>query len=257
MSNWNDRNVWVYRARKAVEEFAALDIVLPDNVLGAIAVMDRVAAAKPDKPTPTAIREALVAGAAQDEIDRLLLVDATYTRLASEHAQGHTNSAGSVLAEIRESVDVLMPALQKQANAHIAKLQAITDIGAVKLEHLVRAGRTADAKLLADNDVIAASLSNLYEIRDSFLTRGGGVALTVNGVNCSRWTDPDAAAAHARGKTPAEQYVAGLAAGCTLYYPSPAEAIANATTIADRRAAEAQRKREREHGTGSLVFMSP
>ena len=95
--NYNDRDTWVYEARDAVTEFGARDIDLPERVTDAIAVMDRVAAAKPTKPSPTVIRERIIEGAAQNELDQLLLADATATRLASEWAQAYIDTAGGVL----------------------------------------------------------------------------------------------------------------------------------------------------------------
>lgn len=255
MTNNSDRNVWVFKAKQAIEEFGALDIKLPTNVLDGVKVMNRVAAAKPVKPSHTAIREAIVAGAAQGEIDRLLVADATYTRLSSEHAQGHIDSAGAVLAAIRDSADTLLPKLREHADAAIAKLSAIADLGGATLDHLVRAGRTADAALLADRDTTVAALTNCYRLRDTFLIRGGAQRLNVNGVSCATWRDPEAAAAHARGKTPADQFIAGLQAGLTPWFPSPDEAIEAATAIADRRAAARKAKVDAEFGTGSVVFL--
>ena len=98
--NWNDRNTWVYEARDAVTEFGARDIDLPERVTDAIALMNRVGAAKPTKPNPTEIREAIIEGAAQDELDRLLLADAVATKLASEWAQAHIDTAGGVLSAV-------------------------------------------------------------------------------------------------------------------------------------------------------------
>jgi hypothetical protein len=248
----SDRNVWVYQAKQAIDQFASRGIEFPEPVLDAIAVMHRVGAAKPTKPEHVAIRQAIIAGADQTELDRLLLAEVSYTRLASEWAQAHTDSAGAVLAAIRVAEPVLFPALRKQADAAIGKLATIAAMGDVRLEHLVRAGRQSDAALLAERDTIAADLKVLYEMRDAYLVRGGGKALTVNGVRCDVWKDPDAAA-HARGKTPAERFVSGLAAKCQLWFPSPAEAVAAASAIADKRAAEAQRRRQSERGVSSVA----
>lgn len=251
--NFADRNTYVYNAKRAIEEFGARNITLPKTVVDAVAVMDRVAAAKPVQPEHTAIRRAILDGAVQADIDKLLLADIGYSRMHSEWQQAHVDSAGAVLAAIRAAEPTLHPALRKQAEICIDKLAQVAKLGGVKLEHLIRAGRQSDAKLLADVDITAAELNALYELRNTFLVPGGGKALTVNGVNCAVWRDPDAAAAHARGKTMADQFIAGLAAGVALWFPSADEAITTAQTIADQRAAAAQRKREREHGVGSTV----
>jgi hypothetical protein len=248
-----DRTVWLYKAKQAIDDFAAVNIALPKAVTDAIAVMRHVGAAQPDKPAHTAIRQAIIAGADQTELDRLLLADLTHARLASEWTQAHTDTAGAVLAAIRAAEPQLMPALRKQADEHIAALAQIAALDDNRLDALVRAGRQADAALLAAADTTAAALTNLYALRDNYLTPGGPTALTVNGVNAAVWRDPDAAAAHARGKTPADRYIAGLAAGCQLWMPTPAEAIAAATDIAERRAQAAQRRRAAEHGVGSMA----
>jgi len=255
VNNFNARNTWVYSAKRVVTEFGALGITLPKPVTDAVAVMARIEADKPSTPSPSAIREAIIRGADQTEIERLLLLDLGATRLSSEWTQARTDSAGAVLAAVRAAEPTLLPALRKLADEAIGKLRRIADLGGVKLADLIRAGRESEAKLLADVDLIAAGLSNLYQLRDEFLIGGGGRALIVNGVSCATWRDPGAANAHARGKTVAEQYIAGLAAGVPLWFPSPAEAIEAATAIAAKRAADAERKREREFGQGSVVFM--
>ena len=251
--NWNDRSSWVYEAKDAISEFGARNIDLPKRVTDAIAAMNRVAASKPTKPSPTEIREAIIAGAAQDELDRLLLADAVATKLASEWAQAHIDTAGGVLSAIRRSVDELLPALRERAEAAIAKLTAVADLGEFRIDQLIRAGRVDDAKLAADAALTGAELDNLYGLRNRFLTRSGGRELIVNGVSCATWRDPDAAAAHARGATPTDQLIAGLKAGVPLYFPSPDEAIAAAQEVADARAADAARVRAREHGIGSFA----
>lgn len=257
MSNFNDRNTWNYRAKQALEEFGARGIDLPKPVLEAVQVLERVEASKPSAPAQTAIRSAIVAGAPQDEIDRLILADLGATRLSSEWTQARTDSAGAVLAAIRAAEPTLQPALAKLADAAIGKLAQVAALGNVKLDALIRAGRQSDAALLADAETTAAELTALFRLRDEFLVVGGGRALTVNGVNCSVWRDPDAAAQYSKGSRPVDQYLSGLSANVPLWFPSGSDAIEAATVIAAKRADLAERKRQQDHGAGSLTYMSP
>lgn len=253
--SWTERNNWPNRAQDALNALAARGIPVPESVNAAVAVLRAVEQRKPEQPAQTLMRELFIQNAEQPDIDAALLADLGYTRLASEWSQGRINAAGAVLAAVQASADEIMPKLREEAEEAIAKLVNLAAIGGASLDALIRDGRDDDARLVADADIIAASLDACYELRDRFLTVGGGVSLAVNGCNASRWEDPEAAAAHARGATPAERYIAGLRAGLVLWCPTPQEAIAVAHKIADRRAAEAERIRAEQFGIGSTVFL--
>jgi hypothetical protein len=47
----------VFNAGEAVKQFNARNIELPMSVLDAVAVLDRLTAARPVQPSPTAVRE--------------------------------------------------------------------------------------------------------------------------------------------------------------------------------------------------------
>ena len=255
MTNWNDRSNWPRRAREALDALDARCIDTPAAVAAAVDTLRRVEAAEPSAPSPTALREAFLAGADRKTLDRLLLDDLGATRLKSEWQQAKVDAAGAVLAAIRASADEILPKLRTQAQSAIDNLTAVAALNGASLDTLVRSGRTDDARLLADVDLTASELDACYDYRDRFLTVGGGAKIAVSGIDCGRWTDPEAAAAHARGATAAQRYIAGLAAGLTLWFPSPTEAQAAARVIADRRAAAAEDRRQREYGVGSTVYL--
>jgi hypothetical protein len=253
---YNDRNAWPYDCNDALKELTARGIGLPARVADAVDVLRRVEAAKPVDVSPTALREAFTAGASPAELDRLLLADLGSARLKSEWTQAVTDCAGSVLAAIRASSDEIMPALRADAENQIAKLTRVAGLGDARLDALVRENRHEDARERADADLTAAALDRAYRFRDNYLTRGGGTKLTINGINASRWRDPQAAAAQARGDTPAQQYVSGIAAGLSPWFPSPTEAIEAAQEIANRIAAVQKRNAQADHGLGSYAAFS-
>jgi hypothetical protein len=244
----------VHNLRSALAALAARNIPVPARVADALAALRSIEAAEPSKPEHTALRSLYRAGADKKVIDAALLADLGYGRLHGEWAQARIDAAGAALASIRMSADEIFPALREQAEAGIAKLRQIADLGSgVQLDTLIRSGRTDDARLVADLPAIVADLNAAYTFRDSYLTPGGVRALIVSNINTSRWADPEAAAEHARGKTLADQYLAGLRAGLVLHFPAPQDAIAAAQEIANRRAAEAQQRAHEQHGVGYLA----
>jgi len=244
-------------ARDALTALKARGIEEPPAVRQAVATLRRVESAQPAEIDQQAIRKAILAGADQDELDGLLLADLGAQRMKSEWQQARTDAAGAVLAAIRDASAAIFPVLREQAEEAIAKLRDIAAIGPSEtLDRLIRAGRTDEAKLLADAQTIAAELDAAYRFRDQFLTRGGPVGMSVNGIDASRWRDPVEAARLARGPSAAESYISGLRSHLELWYPTPAEAKAAAQLLADAAAAEAEAKRKREHGVGSFVAFS-
>jgi len=249
-----DRTTWVRDCLDALSALEARGIDQPAAVQDAVATLRRVESAQPAENDTQAIRKAILAGADQDELDGLLLADLGAQRMKSEWIAARTDAAGAVLAAIRASSDKILPILRGQAEQAIDKLRDIAAIGPSQdLHKLIRAGRTDDARLLADAQTIAAELDAAYLFRDRYLTRGGPAGMAVNGIDCSRWQDPVEAARLARGPSAAESYVSGLRSHLELWFPTPAEAKAAAQALADAAAAAAEAKRKREHGVGSFV----
>ena len=248
----NDRSGAPLEVADALRQLEARQIAVPAAVTDALVALRRVQAAEPAQVDAQDIRRAYLAGADQGEIDALLLADLGSTRLRSEWAQARISAAVATLNALRDSASEVFPLLRAQAEAAIGKLQAVAELDAgATVDSLVRGGKVDDAKLLAGADEVAAELNALYRLRDQYLVRGGLRSVVVNGHDCTRWRDPVAAAAHARGDTEAQQYLAGLREGCELWYPSGPEARAAGQELADAAAAAAEKKRQREHGVGA------
>lgn len=231
------RDAAVYTVSGGRKQFAERGIKFPKSVTDALAVVDRIDAQTPPTPSPTAIREAILAGASDDEIDGLLLAELGAQRLRSEHTQARVEAALLALRAIRSAHDAIYPQLKAQADKAIAHLEAVAQMDDARLEDLVRDGRHEDAQLLVAVEVTAAELSNLWTLRDTYLYDRDGAAVGM--INCSRWRDPRIIDRHARGdETLVQALLNGLRRGGALWYPTQAEAIAAAEPIV----AETERK---------------
>lgn len=236
-----------------VKQLQARGIAVPAAVQPALDLLERVTARRPPEVSPTAIREAYLRDASDDEIRTRLLDDLAAQRLRSEHGQAVIAAATAVLAAVIDHADsdVFVP-LREQAQAAIAKLEKIAAIPASEtVDGLLRAGRFDDARLLADAKGVAAELDSCFRLRDQFLIRGGPKATSVNSFYCGVWRDPVEAAKHARGQTSADQYVAGVRGGCQLWFPDAGEARELAQQFADRAAKAAERAKAAQHGVGA------
>jgi hypothetical protein len=254
--SWNSpREAAVYRVQGGRKQVADRGIKFPKAVLDALAVFDRIEADTPRQPSQTAIREAILTGADQDEINALLLADLGAQRLRGEHAQARIDSAVRVLRAIRAAHDDIYPQLKALADMQIAHLEAVARLDGARLEDLVRAGRHDDAQALATVDVAAAELNTLWSMRDTFIVDRNGT--TVGMVNCSRWRDPRPVERHHRGdETLAQSLVNGLRNGGELWYPTHAEAIAAAEPIDANARAAAQRLAEIQRAQGFTVAVT-
>jgi len=212
---WNDRSTAPFNVRDVLKQFAARNIEVPQSVNDAVAVFDRVEAATPQEPEHDAIRKAVLADADDDEINALLLADLGSTRLRAEYGQARIDATGRVLRTILRAADELHPQLRERADEGIAKLSTVADLGGASLDTLVRERRVKDAQALAELDIVATELDALYQLRDRFLTPGGGQAFSAGSgsVNAGRWRDPIAAQHYATGNTLADQFVSGLRGG--------------------------------------------
>jgi hypothetical protein len=178
----------------------------------------------------------------------------THSRYRGEWGQARVDAAGIALAALRDSADAILPKLQEQAEDCIQKLTAVANLGGARLEDLVKAGRTDDARQLAAVDVVAAEADALYEIRDFFA--GGAHTLSVNGVDVSRWRDYELAQHHVRGNSPAARYIAGLTAKVGLWCPTPTEAREAAQVLADKFSATASAVAATRRSQGSYAAFS-
>lgn len=261
MTRWtNHADDAVYRARDVVARFEARSIPLPDGILAAVAVLDRIGAAKPAPPAADAIRRLILDDADDNTITAALIADLGYRRLQTETNQAEIQAAQRVSSAFHDAYDALFPALKEQAVEKISHLEKVAELdGSATLDALVRARRVADAQRLAEVDTVAAELDELYELRYA-LVRRGYLAMIVEGsrTDCTRWRDPRPVDHNARGSdSRAQHLLRGLRSGGELWYPSASEARAAAQPIADeaRRKADraAQTRREQESSASAFA----
>jgi hypothetical protein len=241
-----------YRLKDALAGFDTRGVKLPDSVTAAVEHWRAVKNRAPADQPATAIRDAVMAGADDDEIERLLLRDLGSTRLRSAFAQAAIDAANRALAAIIDARADLHAQLSTLADKAITDLAAVAALGDTSLDALVRSGKTAEAKLFADRALTGSELHALFGLRDSFLYPGGLKAARVGNIDCTQWRD-EAAVEGAKGATVVDRFISGLRAGGVLWFPSAEQAVAAARPIFDKRAADAQRKRQAERGITSVA----
>jgi hypothetical protein len=239
-----------YRLKDALAGFDARGVKLPDAVTAAVEHWRAVKNRAPADQPATAIRQAIVAGADDDEIDRLLLRDLGSTRLRSAFAQAAIDAANRALAAIIDARADLHAQLSKLADKAIADLAAVAALGDTSLDTLVRSGKTAEAKLFADRAVTGTELHAVFKLRDDYLLPGGIKAARVGHIDATQWRDPTAVDG-TTGATVVDRYLSGLRAGGTLWYPTAEEAVAAAQPMFDewQRQAEAEAAERRSQGS--------
>lgn len=258
MQTWNSsRDNAPYNARRALKEFAARGINMPDNVNSAVAILERVTTDRPVKPPTDALRKLIVDGADQTDIDAALLADLGHQRLFVEYQQAELDAARIVLRELRNSNDSLFPQLEKRAGGAIKTLETVAGLGDVDLAALVREGRHDDAAALVEVETVGQELKHLYELRNGYLVPGGYTAMVPDGIDCTEWRDPRPTKHHGRGNdTVVQAYVRGLRAGGQLWFPDMDEALSAAEPIAaiERHKAEKASQARREQYDDASMF---
>lgn len=236
MPSWsNARENALYEVHGILQQLADRGINLGDTITAAEAVLTRIENSRPAEPPADAIRHAILDGADQATLDRLVLAELGHTRLAAEHQQARIDAAARVLAAIRADDDGhIFEQLKTLADKAIEHLDAVNALDTVDVMALVRAGNHRGAQLVAETETVATELEVLFELRD-FLA-GGLDRLRLGHVDCSRWKDADRLG---RGATPAERFLDGLAQGNEIYFPTKEEAIEQARPTFERTQAKA------------------
>ena len=238
--------------RRALDALSLRDIVLPKPVAEAVTLWQEITASRPAEPSTEALRDLVIAKAGEAELGAALLLDLGSARLQTAWSTACTTTASRALALILEHADEIFDQLAVLAEGLIADLVRVAEIGDTPLNTLVREGRHDEARLVADVDRTAAELNELFDIVQRSLTTR---SLTVNGYNCSKFSNGPEVASHIRGNV-TEALLSGVRGGGVLYFPRPAEAIENAQRYWDEyAAAEAERQREL-YGVGSTVGWS-
>lgn len=247
---WNRREGAPYRARAVIKALNQRGIPLTASIDAAVDVLDRVEAGLPPEPSPTALHDAVLAGADAEHLDGLVLKELGHSRIRAAYAQAKLSAAVQVLRAVIADRHELHPHLAERAAECIDTLKQCASIDA-PLDSLIRSGRTGDAKALADKELAGRELAELFQLRDIHLTPEG-IDARPAGVDCTQWVNPGKVS-HLHGDTPADRYVNGLRRGGELHYPTPEQAAELAAPIAAELAEAAERRRERQHGIGHLA----
>jgi len=238
--------------RRCLDAMSQRDIVLPKPVAEAVQLWQEITASRPAEPSVDALRDLVIGKADEATLGAALLLDLGSARLQTAWSTACTTTASRALALLLEHADEIHIQLAVLADDLIADLVRVAEIGDTPMNTLVREGRHDEARLVADVDHTAAELNELYDIVQRCLTTR---PLTVNGYSCQKFRNGPEVANHIRGGV-TEAFLSGLRGGGVLYFPKPAEAIANAARYWDEyAAAEAERQREL-YGVGSTVGWS-
>jgi hypothetical protein len=239
-----------YKLRDGLAGFNARNVKLPTAVTDAVAHWQAIKNRTPEGQPATAIRDAVMANADDDEIDRLLLRDLGSTRLRSAFAQAAVSAAVAALGAIRDARAEIHAQLSTLADKSIADLGAVAALGDCTLDGLVRSGKTAEARLFADRAVIGSELHALFGLRDGYLYPGGLKAARVGHIDCTVWRDPTAVEG-TTGSSVVDRYLSGLRAGGQLWFPDAEQAVAAAQPLFDawQRQAEVEAAERRSQGS--------
>lgn len=244
------RDTHLQNAKTVLAKLRARDIEIPQPVIDAEIEWQRIRAMRPAEPSPTAVREAVLAGATREQIDTLILESLGHGLLAVGVAQAEIDAAGRVLAAVRDQAEPLFEQLRALAEIRVEAVEHAAGLGPIDtVSTLVSAGRNEDAKALADLEVNTAELAALRGL-SWYLWLDGYLGAVTEGIDATVWSNPDTAGHHSKlGLAPGENQVAIIRAGGQLWFPSQAEALAAAEKIAATRRREQATAREKQLAT--------
>ena len=241
-----------YQLTRALEQLEARNITISDNVTIAAKVFDKVVASTPEEPPVTALRDAVLAGADPTAVGAALLYQMGANQLSSAWQQAATEAAYRALAVIMDERETLHAQLKAQADELIEKLGRLATID-VPLDTLIREGKTDDARLLADKELISGELHALYELRDVALIPGTVRSARAGHVDATRWRNPDVVENHLSGSSITEIYLSGLRAGGRLWFPTKEQALDAAQPLYSMWQEEEQKRRQRDAALGGYA----
>lgn len=249
------------RADNAVNRLTTRNIGLPAAVAEAVATLTRVRDARPAQPNPFTLRDLILAGANQSEIDAEVLARLGHAQHIAAWNEAVISAAVAVGRALWAAHDELCSELQQRAEVQIKHLETVAALDGETLATLLVDGRHSDAELLATVDVAATELDALYETYHHYVVEGGHQAMLVDGVDCTRWRDPRPVDHHghstAHTPTITGAFLGGLRAGGELWFPTQTEALAATEPIVRDRQAEARKlaaERASQGHLGSVMF---
>jgi len=202
-------------------DLAAAALKLPKAVTAAQAALAAVEALKPPGESGT-VADAYLAG--DPELAHARAVARSVSRAVHE---------GWAEAIRRASVDVtracsadsadLLAQLAAKAAPLIADLTRAADLN-IELQALVRTGRTEDARILADIDLTAAHLGDLFGLRHRIVGRHPWGP-------CDTWRNPEKLPRVSPAQSQSQQLRGGIRAGAGLWFPTPGEATSRAAEL--------------------------
>lgn len=224
------------RADSAINRLTSRGIELPSVVSEAATTLTRVRAARPAQPNVFALRDLILAGADQSEVDAEILARLGHSQHVAAWNEAAISAAVAVCRAMWDAHDELHSELKQRADVQIEHLQAVAALNeGDTLETLVVAGRHADAEKVVTVDVAAAELNALYETYQGYVVPGGPDAMLAGGADCTRWHDPRPVDHHGHNTphapTVTEAFLGGLKVGGELWFPSQSEALAAAEPI--------------------------
>jgi hypothetical protein len=176
------------------------------------------------------------------------------TVLRTAYTQAAISAAADALRAIMDARDMIHAQLAQRAERAISDLQAVAAMGETTIDALVRAGRTEDAKLFADQHLTGAELLALYALRDATVMPGGLKAARRGHIDCTRGADPTRIEGKlSTGSTAVDRLIIGLRAGGALWFPTCEQALAAAEPIFTDWQGEAERVAAVQRGHGGMV----
>ena len=160
------------RRRTSAEQLAHFGVPLPADAQRWHQRLLELQKSRPEAPPHGHVAELIAGGADQAAIDKLVAQQVGQSFRQQEHAEAIRLCGRRVLASVREHRDHLHAQLADIANDIITQLHNAAALDA-DITQLAREKRVDDAALLASAPSHAATLQDLYKVRDWYLGAAG------------------------------------------------------------------------------------
>jgi hypothetical protein len=187
MGSWDTA---VYDALDCGREFDRFDVALPDTAATWLTKLIALRENKPEPPHPNAVGEMIAASAEPAAVDAAIAASLGAQHRTNQHGHAERLCAQRVLAAVLQDRDRLHRELAAVADELINRLHRVAAIEETIAE-LARERRVDEAALLANVEVDAATLKDLYAVRNAYTTPGGVFAEWSTGMwSCETWATP-------------------------------------------------------------------